>query len=776
MTAAAGTREMTVGLPAEQSWGPSEGWSTVFCLAVMLFAVGLAVDDARWVGLGADGESRTWFLPLVAVLGGAWGLGGAKSRLPTLAVHLIGAVIGSAAVILLVAGAVSTAPDVFERWRALVDSLGVFMADLLVRHIRSSETSAFMLGAGLVAWATGAFAAFAVFRRHRPIDAILLAGLVILTNVSLTYQPELPHLVVFAAASLLLMVRSNLVKQRAGWLRRRVGEAGHVSDLLMRRGLTFVALALSGALVLTTVASSAPLAGAWRGFDRDLVRLGETINRLVGGVDAPARGPNSLFASDQLILDRWISSNEVVFRAAPSDGVGYYWQAAAYDAFDGQAWHQSDRVATRVEAAGAILGPSSEAPSASGRHEITVRITTISAGGDLVVAPAAPMAVDRAVNVWTLGQGGPFAVAELSDGLRDGESYDVLASVRYQSEVDGGLTRAQLAAAGQAYPGWLAPYVGVQPDSDRPLTRALAQSIYAGLPADRRDDFHVADAIQRYLTSTGGFRYAVDLRGLCATDQVVECFLTTKVGFCQYFATAMIMLLRELGIPSRLVMGYLPGQRQTDGSWLVRRSAAHAWVEVYFPGYGWVAFDPTPGNTENGQRPSIFEAGSPLPTSGASPGASFPSGRRTFGPATPSPVGGGGGASGSSDGGSGGALLIALLVMLGAGVLIIGVAIRERRGPLLAPDAVYRGVASLAGWFGYGPRPTQTTYEYASGLGDLVPAARPELQLVALAKVEATYGRRQPGPEGLVALRAAYRRLRFRLLTLALRRRGRGRS
>jgi hypothetical protein len=232
----------------------------------------------------------------------------------------------------------------------------------------------------------------------------------------------------------------------------------------------------------------------------------------------------------------------------------------------------------------------------------------------------------------------------------------------------------------------------------------------------------------------------------------------------------MIMLLRELGIPSRLVMGYLPGQLQGDGAWQVRRSAAHAWVEVYFPTYGWVPFDPTPGNTENGQRPSTFEAGSPLPTSAASPGASGGGGRRTFGPATPSPVGGGGGAPASSDGGSGGALLIALLVLLGAGLLILAVAIRERRGPMLAPDAVYRGVAGLAGWFGYGPRPTQTTYEYASGLGDLVPAARPELELVARAKVEATYGRRQPGPEGLVALRAAYRRLRFRLLTLALRR------
>ena len=61
------------------------------------------------------------------------------------------------------------------------------------------------------------------------------------------------------------------------------------------------------------------------------------------------------------------------------------------------------------------------------------------------------------------------------------------------------------------------------------------------------------------------------------------------------------MLLRELGVPARYVLGYLPGHEQEDGSFRVDRSASHAWVEVYFPRYGWVEFDPTPGNAENGQ-------------------------------------------------------------------------------------------------------------------------------------------------------------------------------
>jgi hypothetical protein len=231
----------------------------------------------------------------------------------------------------------------------------------------------------------------------------------------------------------------------------------------------------------------------------------------------------------------------------------------------------------------------------------------------------------------------------------------------------------------------------------------------------------------------------------------------------------MIMLLRELGIPSRLVMGYLPGQRQPDGSWQVTQGAAHAWVEVYFPTYGWVAFDPTPGNRSNGQVATEFEVGTPVATpEPSSSGGQGAAPDRTIRP-DPTDVG-----StirrGRPHGGDPRPSLVALAVLLGLGVLIVGLARRELGRPT-RPDAVYRGMARLAGWVGYGPRPTQTAYEYTAGLGDLLPGLRPELQLVAQAKVEVTYGRREPGPRARIELRRAYSRLRPRLLGLALRRR-----
>src|SRR3990172_6871114 len=225
VTALGTASRSSLSSPGERTLAPAEGWSTVLLLAALLAAVGFALDDARWVGTTPDGASQTWFVPAAILLGAAWGLVGAKARMPALVVHLIGAAIGSVVVIVLVAGVVSGAPDLLERLRGLNASLEAFAGDVFVRHLRSRETSVFLLVVGLVGWGTGAFAACAVFRRRRPLSAILMAGLLLLANLSLTFQPQFVHLVVFAAASLLLLVRANLVEQRAGWVRRRIGDS-----------------------------------------------------------------------------------------------------------------------------------------------------------------------------------------------------------------------------------------------------------------------------------------------------------------------------------------------------------------------------------------------------------------------------------------------------------------------------------------------------------------------------------------------------------------------
>jgi hypothetical protein len=249
---------------------------------------------------------------------------------------------------------------------------------------------------------------------------------------------------------------------------------------------------------------------------------------------------------------------------------------------------------------------------------------------------------------------------------------------------------------------------------------------------------------------------------------VAECFVVSRRGYCEYYATAMAVMLRLRGIPTRFVEGFLPGDRDARGVETVRRARAHAWVEVYFPEYGWVDFDPTGGGVA---RDTSLPAGAPVASHTPSPkpsGSIVPdNGERD--PRRSAAMGPSG--AGTTGGGIGGPGLVALAAMLAAVVaLLFALAYLRRPARPAAPDAVYAMVGRVAGRLGYAQRPSQTVYEYAATLTEALPAAGPDLTLVATSKVEATYARRDLPDERLRALGAAGRRLRMRLLRLALRR------
>ena len=93
------------------------------------------------------------------------------------------------------------------------------------------------------------------------------------------------------------------------------------------------------------------------------------------------------------------------------------------------------------------------------------------------------------------------------------------------------------------------------------------------------------------------YKYDTDVRDIdCGTMSTPECFATSKRGYCLHYATTMAVIMRDLGIPARVIQGFLSGERiGRSGIETLTNNGAHAWVEVYFPGYEWVAFDPTGG-------------------------------------------------------------------------------------------------------------------------------------------------------------------------------------
>jgi len=137
-------------------------------------------------------------------------------------------------------------------------------------------------------------------------------------------------------------------------------------------------------------------------------------------------------------------------------------------------------------------------------------------------------------------------------------------------------------------PQILATYLQLQ--SNDPRIAELAKRVTAGAP----NRFAKAQAVQNYLRSNYG--YSLVLRGTPNSKDPIATFLfDIRKGHCEYFASAMTILLRQLGIPSRLVNGFRTGEYNSLGkNWIVRQYDAHSWVEAYFPPYGWVEFDPTP--------------------------------------------------------------------------------------------------------------------------------------------------------------------------------------
>jgi hypothetical protein len=763
-------------------FAPAEGWTSFAALAVMLATVAAAIDDAVWVGFISGTQiTQTSFLAVAALLAVFVGLLIAKSNLGTIRAHAVGAVAGAGFLLVAVAGAISAEDALIDRLRALSASVGTFVDEVLVHNARSAETSVFLLTIGALLWAAGQFGAFSVFRRQRPLPAIGVMAVLLMINVALTVREQYLHIVVFAAAALLLLVRLNLFHQLRSWRARAIGDSGSVAGAFLRTGAVFVVVALVGSTALAANTASAPLSRVWSSLDEQLVQFGYQVNRMMGGVTGAARGPNILFAQSQTIRELWESSNAIEFRATSSDPspTGHRWRGATYDSFDGRTWQQTpgERLTYLVEAGGDVLGPSTESlVGADRRREVIVEVTPDEIGGHVFVAPDGPLAMDAPAEVQVHLEPddlpGAFIAGRLQGGLVPGVPYTVQAAVRV-TEGEGALTGNMLAAAGVGYPTWVRRYTEVREGSIGDVTYRVADEIMINLPEGQRDPFHYAEAVQTYLRSSR-FIYQTDVRNYCTGRNLVDCFLSPGMrrGYCEYFATAMVMLLRAQEIPARYVLGYLPGQRGADGVWQVPRSAAHAWVEVYFPDHGWVTFEPTPGNTENINEPTVLEPGDPVATP-RPPDLPPPTPfwidefdvfdpERGVPPVTP-----GGGGGGGVDNPLG---LLAVIVLLALGAVALFAYSLFRRLPRTEPELAYRSVTRIAARLGHGPRPTQTVYEFATSLGEAVPGVRPELHVVAAAKVETTYGGRQLPSDALVALRRAYARVRIGLLRLLWRR------
>ena len=769
MTATAETRtfESPLDRLRQITWSPAEGWLSVVLVSIMAATVAWSIDDAAWVlGDPEFGDFYVW----AAILGVLVAFVGAKARWPRWISHLFGA--GVAALVLPVLVGYVLLPEggnPYEAFKATSDSVVRAWIDLaILNRAVTPEIGHFILAIAIIVWSVGQFAGYAVFGHHRPLDAVIVVGIVLIGNMALTVNEQLSLLVVFSVAGLGILARTHAFEEQTTWIRRHIGDASTVRSLYVRGGVAFIAIAVAGSLALTASASSAPLAGAWTGFNQKLVDASQALQRYLpfGGA---SRNVGFGFGPSAQITGQWDTNHtlQVTIRVSPDDDSHPYWRAIAYDHFDLKTWSQTKPESLDVPTGEeTLLGLGDDPNELGNRQDFQYIVEPANYRGGYLLSPADPGTFDAATRLETVGNG-RFAAVKTENGDR---AYNGVALLPVTGNKAGDRNSNALRAAGQNYPSDIVQlYTNVPEGTLGPKSLELLANLKGKAAADARGGtvtpFDLAETMQNELQT---FRYETDVRDLpCSTISVVECFATFRKGYCQYYASTMAMLLRKEGIPTRLVEGFLPGERdQRTGLEQIYTDGAHAWVEVYFPNFGWQIFDPTGGGRS---QVVALPSGPPVV---ATPRASTPPasiGQVPVRPGEqPETTGGGGTARGSANVGLLAAFAVGLLLALIALVFIIWQ--RGPRGEVTA-DSAWRSISRLAGRFGFGPRPTQTVYEYAGALGDVLPTARPELQTVARAKVEVAYGHRQLADDRMSSLREAQRRLRVALLRLAFRRR-----
>jgi len=257
------------------------------------------------------------------------------------------------------------------------------------------------------------------------------------------------------------------------------------------------------------------------------------------------------------------------------------WRGVALSQFDGKAWSNPTEPLTtlRPQDGGFQLAPRNPYLSPKALQRIHYRVLMEPIGTNIFFLAPRPQTLNGVYR--SIG-------ADRSRALYDLDPIHPISL--YEAESDLVEAASPLTAVVPARPAPdLQPYLQLPPLDTR--IPALAQQIVKPLDSN----FHQAAAIERYLVTQ--FHYTLDLSGPEPKDPLAEFLFVRKRGHCEYFASSMAILLRTLGIPSRVVNGFRTTEfNDLTGKYVIRASSAHSWVEAYFPDRGWVSFDPTPGS------------------------------------------------------------------------------------------------------------------------------------------------------------------------------------
>ncbi|HET8569764.1 MAG TPA: transglutaminase domain-containing protein [Candidatus Limnocylindria bacterium] len=679
----------------------------VFVILNLIYPVSL--QQADWV---ATTEHLSW----LAILGIATGTLIGNGPMPARRGILLGGAVGALAVALLTIVADSAGPI---RDRAILVAIHVnnWLTQVIAGEAASDPT-VFVLTLGATVWAASFMGSFALAREHRIWDALIVNGICLVINVSLALTSLYADLIVFTLCALFLMTRVHIVALQERWQRQNIQPSGEMEWRVLRGGLTWTTVLVIMALVTPKVGASDALGSALTTFEAPYHAIETEWQRFFAGVSGPSRLRGVSF-SDSIRLgqapnlgDRVVMTVEVPNEVRPT-----FWRAITQDFYTGAGWKTTE--AERVDRV---------VPAYSAREKVEILFDVEVSHANLLFAANEPTRANIP-HQFTTGEDRNFSRSMIAVNRHQTVGQYVVTS--YVSTAD----KATLRKAGTSYPAYVKQKYLQIPSTLPQRVRDKARQV-AG---NAQNPYDKAETIETWLRQT--YRYSTVVKTPPAGRDPIDYFLfDLKEDFCEYFASAMIMMLRELGVPARYVQGYTTGTFDPEtGRYVVREQNAHAWVEVFFPQYGWVEFEPTPSETVFFREDDIALGNGESPSGSGEDGdgravndpdrdlirddeGAFPEDTGIFGVPgdlarlDPRP-----------------AIVALILVLIGMVAAFIRFQWRFRGLPPL--EAAWGKTRLLGSYAGHLPAPSQTAYEYADSLARSFPGTAEPARTLAHVRV-----------------------------------------
>ncbi len=568
---------------------PAEGWLAFLLLAVAVYSVVLAIVDAHWV----PHSTILLWCPIPGLL-----LGLLVAKLPRLSqaiLHLAACLIGHWFCVWL------TAVIAFHvSWLFLLSSIKTVILGGMNTTLVPSTNVIFFFYLAFLCFFLSYFGCWLIYRAHLPWLVALVYCSIMLVNLYSYTQKDLSYLLVILLAALLLLIaRVQLAAQVVQWkhegLYTNHAWMQSMATRCMRIASALMVVTLLVAWLLPLHNQPTPQGAFWNNLDNvwNNVSNGNLSLQNPASLLQPYQQAASLFGNQMTISSSVHLPTGEVLEYSSSNGPQYL-EAVTLDQFDGHSW------STLVNAANIQpYGANEPLPPDVASSQNTVITTNIiiqqppTSTQNYIFAPPQPTSFDVATNVYSNGTAAAWAQ---QSPLTAGERYNVTSQqMTFDTE---GLTNIPLPANdpatwnSDANSSMLKVYYEAVPTNISTNVLQVAQQWTRGATTT----YGVLKLLEQHLSDTHVFTYSVDNPPIPANTDVVDWLLKTHSGYCTYYASAMIVMARLLGIPTRMVNGFAHGHYDAQSKmWIVDGTDAHSWVQAYFPGYGWIDFDPTPG-------------------------------------------------------------------------------------------------------------------------------------------------------------------------------------